>query len=265
MRIVTLSHRHGQRRRMDRQRRVAFTLIELLVVVAIIAVLVAILLPALANARESARSAMCLSNQRQMGFCVMNYADDNGNIMYKAYVGDAGALGLPSPHWTWALMLKGYFPRLWGWSTDGNSKILICPTAESLPLPGNATKVVWSYARMIHSEWMGFGGFNVPEAWGTAGWINMATINDPSRKIFIIDSRVSQDDGVDYNSSTGEYITHVGTGFSNSTSYGAVINLYYYGTGNTGYIHHDSANAWFFDGHAESLLFGTITRAMCDP
>ena len=42
----------------------AFTLIELLVVIAIIAILAAILFPVFAQARASARKAVCMSNEK---------------------------------------------------------------------------------------------------------------------------------------------------------------------------------------------------------
>lgn len=56
------------------RRRNAFTLVELLVVIAIIGLLVALLTPAIYLARESARSATCQSNLRQIGLGLQNYS-----------------------------------------------------------------------------------------------------------------------------------------------------------------------------------------------
>lgn len=61
---------------MRTNRRAGFTLIELLVVIAIIAILAAILFPVFAQARQKARQAACLSNQKQLGTAVLMYIQD---------------------------------------------------------------------------------------------------------------------------------------------------------------------------------------------
>jgi prepilin-type N-terminal cleavage/methylation domain len=57
----------------------AFTLIELLVVIAVIAILAALLLPTLSRGKDSARSAACKSNLRQLGIGLTLYASESGS------------------------------------------------------------------------------------------------------------------------------------------------------------------------------------------
>ena len=60
-----------------------FTLLELLIVVAIIGVLVTILLPSLQSAKEKAKIAICLNNQRQLATAYLTYASKNDQLAIK--------------------------------------------------------------------------------------------------------------------------------------------------------------------------------------
>lgn len=62
--------------KISNRKQIGFTLIELLVVIAIIAILAAILFPVFGRARENARRTSCLSNLKQMGLGMLQYAQD---------------------------------------------------------------------------------------------------------------------------------------------------------------------------------------------
>lgn len=66
-------------------RNTRFTLIELLVVVAIISLLLTLLMPSLSQAREKAKEAVCLSNERQTGLGLLNYTMDSSGFLPPAY------------------------------------------------------------------------------------------------------------------------------------------------------------------------------------
>lgn len=73
----------------------AFTLIELLVVIAIIAILAAILFPVFTQAKQAAKKASCLSNQKQLGIATAMYiADSDGALFHhhEDWVLDDGSL-----------------------------------------------------------------------------------------------------------------------------------------------------------------------------
>ena len=112
-----------------------FTLVELLVVIGIVALLVAILLPALNKARESSRSAACLSNLRQLGISHANYVADNRGYVVPADIGDWVTPPGPNGYstyesWATILVANKYLPHpkaAKGLPTsEGN--VLYCPS-----------------------------------------------------------------------------------------------------------------------------------------
>lgn len=86
----------------------AFTLIELLVVIAIIAILAAILFPVFAQAREKGRQTSCMSNMKQLGLGIIQYAQDYDETNPLGNQGDANIV--PGFEWisSWAYVTQPY-------------------------------------------------------------------------------------------------------------------------------------------------------------
>jgi prepilin-type N-terminal cleavage/methylation domain-containing protein/prepilin-type processing-associated H-X9-DG protein len=114
-----------------RLRKSGFTLIELLVVIAIIAILAAILFPVFAQARETARSASCKSNLKQIGQGWMMYVQDYDERTPFNWWSSAPCTKGPGPDGRGAQPIM--FQRIQPYVK--NNQVLICPS-DGAPTSG---------------------------------------------------------------------------------------------------------------------------------
>ena len=77
----------------------AFTLVELLVVIGIIVLVIALVLVAITQIQRQSRTAVCLSNQRQLNAGYFMYASDNSGLVMSPQTGSAGAV--PDNEYLW--------------------------------------------------------------------------------------------------------------------------------------------------------------------
>ena len=190
---------------MAQHRRAGFTLVELLVVISIIALLIALLLPALAAARNLAESTVCLSNLRQCGLALQEYADENAGVI--AVGGNPTEWAPPYP---WTYFIDGQeMTGANGGAYYGGHYISPDSTALHCPLNGTQGTGVWwgppdqcgTYAMVYPAtSWDNTQpNFEINVTWnGNANpgfmGIRVQGIPDPANDVLLIDSAV-QDGG----------------------------------------------------------------------
>jgi prepilin-type N-terminal cleavage/methylation domain-containing protein/prepilin-type processing-associated H-X9-DG protein len=155
----------------------AFTLVELLVVIAILGGLAALVVPAVKSGLSSAKSVQSVSNLKQIGGLVGNYAAENNNQLPYAAV--------------WGRIFSGqlvYFSRSLAEGTIPNFVYAKSPQSDARPLPKIFyDPILESNPRPQHS--MGAFGVNssiIPGVWSEAEKpTSLNSISRPSQKVIM--------------------------------------------------------------------------------
>lgn len=155
----------------NNKKRHGFTLIELLVVISIIAVLAAILFPVFARARENARRAGCMSNQKQLALAFLQYTQDYDEKL------PAEVAAITDPPLYWTDQILPYVK---------NRQIYRCPSAPSAqgtarpPSPG-------TYGASTEPTYA-FNGYNVNGLYRRTGR-SLASIDEPAVTWMLLESK----------------------------------------------------------------------------
>jgi prepilin-type N-terminal cleavage/methylation domain-containing protein len=156
-----------------------FTLIELLVVVAILAVLASLLFPVFASARASARQAVCLSNQRQIGLALCMYtADWDDHYMQNGYFAHAVVMNpVTEQHFSWADVI---------WPYTHSTQVFDCP--GGLTKWKRFKRFPYTYTlNHVYTGYASLGGIFGGSGTNERGPCSTAEIQLPTRTVFIGD------------------------------------------------------------------------------
>ena len=252
------------------QKKQGFTLIELLVVIAIIAILAALLLPALASAKESARSAKCLSNMRQVGLGIYMYKDDHEDHLPFAGSTDRNW----HEDWVWGGPGDAVLQRGRDWSRPDRNipfhaeagSIFTHVTGQDIirknRMPDTRNTTVYGVYRCPSTGPIGLAlrvNFSMTSFMnGQTGrvhpGIKYSIVRNPSEKFLLLNE--------DPHSMRNASFHPHGTAFGNRAGQGVGVNA----MGDKIHtMHKTGINAGYFDGHAESVKHERIMEIQNNP
>ncbi len=220
--------------------REGFTLIELLVVIAIIAILAAILFPVFARARENARRTSCLSNVKQLGLAVLQYAQDFDESYPPQYIPISATT--PSSDYPMGVWSTGYlyYPQIL-YPYHKNIQIFVCPSSrvDTISTPYAAQYGI--HYTLTHPT--------LPQ--------KIATVASPATTYFLMDAGIYAMHANWVKATAGSYWYLPGTG-EVGVAMGSLATAYQddFRKGR----HFDGVNMGFADGHVKWLKTSEVLR-----
>jgi prepilin-type N-terminal cleavage/methylation domain-containing protein/prepilin-type processing-associated H-X9-DG protein len=247
-----------------RRPRKAFTLVELLVVIGIIALLMSILLPALSKARSESMKVKCLSNLRQLGTTVQQYANDNRGWVPRDYNYDAEYRG-DKPYAGFHILWAESFAHYFGgdkWTlplTDGTGRdAILAPYFLKIPIyqcpakPRPAQPL--SYGTSSWSLYSDDGVMNLPSTGEAQPAIKITTVRYPAQVAYMteVTQRLPDNNFDHYDIKDHNALTYDPPGVLNTNL--ASVRLL------DDDRHRGYCNIMYLDGHAVPKLIKEITK-----
>lgn len=236
-----------------RPRKSGFTLIELLVVIAIIALLAAILFPVFSRVRENARRSSCMSNMKQLGLGMIQYAQDYDEYEAKSYYNGTGASDYSTGAYKWMDAIYPYIK---------SEAVYRCPsdkTSSTTPYRyyGNVTGPSFAWGSYVMNNGYYAGGGNPTHSPSNR---RLSEFQAPSTTIWIVEQHVPgigsniEISWPDWTGTPGNGGTHVQmlqAGGNNymKTDAAAMVER-----------HLNTTNLLFCDGHVKAMALNTVMQ-----
>jgi prepilin-type N-terminal cleavage/methylation domain-containing protein/prepilin-type processing-associated H-X9-DG protein len=240
----------------------AFTLIELLTVIAIIGILAAIIIPTVGAVRQTAKSAVCAGNLRQIAMACLVFSESNkGYLPGSKTTGGAWqaiSRGIRNPEFNTvnfanassvetSTQLSSHIASFLGTTKGG--QLWRCPSNDAGAAASLANNAAGEITYLLNQNRTAATGMVPPSPFGT-------TNTAPARLSDIKAAASSTNSGTDANGRLWNTVTELSRIWmisdADSTNYGGQSG--YPAAGGVGAVpfpHKDGRNFAFFDGHVE--------------